>query len=380
MDHQFSSMVCPAPVLSGPYDTPQSQSPFEATGMHGYSTGEADSVVFQSSNHNTQDTKQYLRNMGQIACKSLDTALNSDISNNSTQAKKVSRETPNAPLDAVRQPKKRGPKKKPLTKEREVRLKNRRVRANARERSRMHGLNHALELLRRHIPTFSATQRLSKIETLRLAKNYIRSLSELLNRNESPSPLELACILTEGLSQNTTNLVASTLQVSPRSLLQFQRNVKPESHTLTSTPSKQPSRSALKQGHTTRKLGSVLYPTVANKQCESTSDDGLFDNDNSVDLSNFSADPYYTPPAQLKSTTSQSVIHMPIPSTFDVSSFPLQQTQSELPGYQIPQPFLSSNLFDYSTGTSIFEYQEKRVPTYNLTEYTQYGSMLPPRV
>ncbi|VDP79763.1 unnamed protein product [Echinostoma caproni] len=122
-----------------------------------------------------------------------------------------------------KQPKKRGPKKKPLTKEREVRLKNRRVRANARERSRMHGLNHALELLRRHVPTFSASQRLSKIETLRLAKNYIRSLTDLLTRSEPPSHLELAYTLTEGLSQNTSNLIATTLQVSPRALIQLQR-------------------------------------------------------------------------------------------------------------------------------------------------------------
>ena len=124
---------------------------------------------------------------------------------------------------SVKQPKKRGPKKKPLTKEREVRLKNRRVRANARERSRMHGLNHALEALRRHVPNFSATQRLSKIETLRLAKNYIRTLSELLIREIPPTPLEMAFTLTEGLSQNTSNLIASTLQVSPRALIHLQR-------------------------------------------------------------------------------------------------------------------------------------------------------------
>ncbi|KAF5403679.1 Neurogenic differentiation factor [Paragonimus heterotremus] len=128
------------------------------------------------------------------------------------------------PMNQItRQPKKRGPKKKPLTREREVRLKHRRVRANARERGRMHGLNHALELLRRHIPTFSATQRLSKIETLRLAKNYIRSLSDILTQSEPPSALELACTLTDGLSQNTSNLVATTLQVSPRALMQMQQ-------------------------------------------------------------------------------------------------------------------------------------------------------------
>uniref|UniRef100_A0A095BVU4 Neurogenic differentiation factor 1 n=1 Tax=Schistosoma haematobium TaxID=6185 RepID=A0A095BVU4_SCHHA len=125
-------------------------------------------------------------------------------------------------LTSMKQPKKRGPKKKPLTKERETRLKNRRIRANARERSRMHGLNHALELLRRHVPTFSTTQRLSKIETLRLAKNYIKTLSELLLMNKTPTPLEMALNLTDGLSQNTTNLIANTLQINPRILIQLQ--------------------------------------------------------------------------------------------------------------------------------------------------------------
>lgn len=113
--------------------------------------------------------------------------------------------------------KKRGPKKKPLTKEREVRLRNRRARANDRERNRMHGLNRALECLRQHVPIFSANQRLSKIETLRLAKNYIRALTEILqwaDTGSQPDPLRMALTLTDGLSQNTTNLVAGSLKVS----------------------------------------------------------------------------------------------------------------------------------------------------------------------
>ena len=70
-------------------------------------------------------------------------------------------------------PKKRGPKKKKMTRERIVKLKIRRVKANSRERSRMHGLNNALDALREHVPCYSKTQKLSKIETLRLARNYI---------------------------------------------------------------------------------------------------------------------------------------------------------------------------------------------------------------
>lgn len=120
--------------------------------------------------------------------------------------------------------KKRGPKKKPLTKEREDRMRSRRARANDRERNRMHGLNRALEALRERVPVFSANQRLSKIETLRLAKNYIRALTDILESSEAqPDSLKMALTLTDGLSQNTTNLVAGSLKVSPRVLLQMQK-------------------------------------------------------------------------------------------------------------------------------------------------------------
>lgn len=119
----------------------------------------------------------------------------------------------------VKVPKKRGPKKKQMTKERAVKLKVRRTRANARERNRMHGLNQALEILRKHVPCFSQTQKLSKIETLRIARNYIIALSETLQNGVKPEPVVFARTLTQGLSQNTTNLVAGSLQVNPRSLM-----------------------------------------------------------------------------------------------------------------------------------------------------------------
>ncbi|KAM7534200.1 hypothetical protein Aperf_G00000107570 [Anoplocephala perfoliata] len=130
----------------------------------------------------------------------------------------------------IERKKRRGPKKKPLTKEREERMRNRRARANDRERNRMHCLNHALEALRQRMPVFSANQRLSKIETLRLAKNYIRALTDILESGNGsgsgetqPDSLKMALTLTEGLSQNTTNLVAGALKVSPRVLLQMQQ-------------------------------------------------------------------------------------------------------------------------------------------------------------
>ncbi|CCD66651.1 Neurogenic differentiation factor 1 [Caenorhabditis elegans] len=95
----------------------------------------------------------------------------------------------------------------------------RRVKANGRERARMHGLNNALDMLREYIPITTQHQKLSKIETLRLARNYIDALQRMLQTNEQPTPLEYAHTLANGLSQTTTNMLANLLQVQPRQLL-----------------------------------------------------------------------------------------------------------------------------------------------------------------
>ncbi|XP_075071308.1 neurogenin-3 [Mixophyes fleayi] len=58
--------------------------------------------------------------------------------------------------------------------------KHRRVKANDRERNRMHNLNSALDTLRSVLPTFPDDAKLTKIETLRFAHNYIWALSETL--------------------------------------------------------------------------------------------------------------------------------------------------------------------------------------------------------
>ncbi|NXH27240.1 SCX factor, partial [Myiagra hebetior] len=52
--------------------------------------------------------------------------------------------------------------------------------ANARERDRTNSVNTAFTALRTLIPTEPAARKLSKIETLRLARNYIWALSEVL--------------------------------------------------------------------------------------------------------------------------------------------------------------------------------------------------------
>lgn len=53
----------------------------------------------------------------------------------------------------------------------------RRLESNERERQRMHKLNNAFQALREAIPHVRAGKKLSKIETLTLAKNYIKSLT-----------------------------------------------------------------------------------------------------------------------------------------------------------------------------------------------------------
>lgn len=63
--------------------------------------------------------------------------------------------------------------------------KTRRVKANDRERNRMHMLNNALDRLRTVLPTFPEETKLTKIETLRFAHNYIFALTQTLGLVES---------------------------------------------------------------------------------------------------------------------------------------------------------------------------------------------------
>lgn len=75
--------------------------------------------------------------------------------------------------------------------------KNRRLKANDRERNRMHNLNDALDALRGVLPAFPDETKLTKIETLRFAHNYIWALSETIRiadlqavkPGEAPRPL-----------------------------------------------------------------------------------------------------------------------------------------------------------------------------------------------
>ncbi|XP_068807275.1 neurogenin-3 [Struthio camelus] len=66
--------------------------------------------------------------------------------------------------------------------------KSRRMKANDRERNRMHHLNSALDALRSVLPTFPDDAKLTKIETLRFAHNYIWALTQSLRLAEQSLP------------------------------------------------------------------------------------------------------------------------------------------------------------------------------------------------
>uniref|UniRef100_A0A914H747 BHLH domain-containing protein n=1 Tax=Globodera rostochiensis TaxID=31243 RepID=A0A914H747_GLORO len=96
---------------------------------------------------------------------------------------------------------------------------SRRMKANCRERNRMHGLNKALDILRVRVPIIAMCnqqQKLSKIETLRLARNYINALDQMaVNDAQMPSKVEYARMLCQELSATTSNQIAASFGIPP---------------------------------------------------------------------------------------------------------------------------------------------------------------------
>ncbi|ODN04678.1 Basic helix-loop-helix neural transcription factor TAP [Orchesella cincta] len=96
------------------------------------------------------------------------------------QETEVSTSSPPKKGEQQQQPRTRRTRKKSPTVV--LRMKKfRRVKANDRERHRMHLLNAALERLRLTLPAMPQDQRLTKIETLRFAHNYIWALSQAVS-------------------------------------------------------------------------------------------------------------------------------------------------------------------------------------------------------
>lgn len=112
-----------------------------------------------------------------------------------------------SPLCAPRSPEQQQQKKRRRGRARsdatvQVVKKTRRLKANDRERNRMHNLNDALDELRGVLPAFPDETKLTKIETLRFAHNYIWALSETIRiadlqagkASDAPRLLSPACI------------------------------------------------------------------------------------------------------------------------------------------------------------------------------------------
>lgn len=90
--------------------------------------------------------------------------------------------------DSGHSPGKRGKKPSPSTTQSYEELQNQRVLANVRERQRTQSLNEAFASLRKIIPTLPS-DKLSKIQTLKLASRYIDFLYQVLQSDEMDSKM-----------------------------------------------------------------------------------------------------------------------------------------------------------------------------------------------
>ncbi|CAL4241138.1 unnamed protein product, partial [Meganyctiphanes norvegica] len=89
--------------------------------------------------------------------------------------------------------------------------KTRRMKANDRERTRMHMLNDALERLRTVLPCAQDDTKLTKIETLRFAHNYIWALSETLNSLDNMEEIQQQINLSVGVTEVPSGYTPSHL-------------------------------------------------------------------------------------------------------------------------------------------------------------------------
>nr|SVF01449.1 dimmed [Gerris buenoi] len=104
----------------------------------------------------------------------------------------------------------------------------RRLESNERERMRMHSLNDAFQQLREVIPHVKMERKLSKIETLTLAKNYIMALTNVIcemRGDEKPYTfVDVDCTNNEE-DNNTTNVEEDDFEQNNNSI--DQRNLQP---------------------------------------------------------------------------------------------------------------------------------------------------------
>ena len=83
------------------------------------------------------------------------------------------------------------------------------ARRNARERNRVKQVNGGFDHLRKHIPSAAKHKKMSKVDTLRHAVDYIQNLQQMLNSvDETPAGGKL-CISTSGAESNDEELTSA---------------------------------------------------------------------------------------------------------------------------------------------------------------------------
>ncbi|XP_063301251.1 achaete-scute homolog 1 [Pelobates fuscus] len=79
------------------------------------------------------------------------------------------------------------------------------ARRNERERNRVKLVNLGFATLREHVPNGAANKKMSKVETLRSAVEYIRALQQLLDEHDAVSAAFQAGVLSPTISPNYTH-------------------------------------------------------------------------------------------------------------------------------------------------------------------------------
>ncbi|XP_069758406.1 achaete-scute homolog 1a [Narcine bancroftii] len=83
------------------------------------------------------------------------------------------------------------------------------ARRNERERNRVKLVNLGFATLREHVPNGSANKKMSKVETLRSAVEYIRALQQLLDEHDAVSAAFQSGLLSPGLSAEMNSMAGS---------------------------------------------------------------------------------------------------------------------------------------------------------------------------
>lgn len=125
----------------------------------------------------TQINKLQAKSLDSSSSSSAATLLTSSNTSASTFIPQVSSDI-SSPATLMNKPKSSQRNYKNMTRER-------RIEANARERTRVHTISAAYDTLRRSVPSYSSTQKLSKLSVLRIACSYILTLSRLAGEDFS---------------------------------------------------------------------------------------------------------------------------------------------------------------------------------------------------